>query len=313
MASSPEATQSKLIVCAGMAVIDNVYRVDDFPQPGTKTRATEFLPILGGCAANAAVAIRRLGGQARVIAPLGGPAGRDLTGDGVLAQLSHERVDVSHVVRVDGAVSSLSSIFINKGGERLIVSYRDPALEAARPREPERAIADADALLVDNRFPEFVLPVARAAKAAGKIVVLDGDRPGRLTDVLLKAATHIVFSADGLRATAGTDDLAIALERAAGRTDAFVAVTNGPNDMLWRAGGPMHRLPAYKIEAVDTLAAGDVFHGAFALALAEGSPVTDAMRFAAATAAIKCTRFGGGGGAPDRSEVNQFLATHSEN
>lgn len=310
MASSPDP--AKLIVCAGMAVIDHVYRVDAFPRPDTKTRATDFRPILGGCAANAAVAIRRLGGRAAVVAPLGGPSGHDLIGDAILEQLTKEQVDVSNVVRVDGATSSLSSIYIDRGGERLIVNYRHPALDIARPPDPERAITRADAVLIDNRFPEFVLPVARAAAAAGKIVVLDGDKPTRLTDELLVAATYVVFSADGLRATAETEDLADALRLAAKRTEAVVAVTDGPNDILWLAAGSLHRLPAFRVTAVDTLAAGDVFHGAFALAIAEGRDLHETMRFAAATAAIKCTRFGGGAGAPARSEVDQFLAINPE-
>lgn len=311
MASSPERS-GKLIVCAGMAVIDEVYRVDEFPQPGTKTRATDFRAILGGCAANAAVAIRRLGGEARVIAPLGGPEGSDITGDTILALLAREQIDASQVARVTGATSSLSSILIDDSGERLIVNYRHPALQTARPADPLHAIAGADAVLTDNRFPEFVLPIARAAKARGAIVVLDGDKPTRMTDELLVTATHIVFSADGLRATAGTDDLEAALALVAQRTDAFLAVTNGPNDMLWRANGTLHRMPAFRVAVVDTLAAGDVFHGAFALALAEGEEPEAAMRFAAATAAIKCTRFGGGTGTPTRAEVVQFLLDQSE-
>lgn len=308
MASSPETARGKLVVCAGMAVIDHVYRVGAFPAPGTKNRAQDFFSVLGGCAANAAIAVRRLGGHARVVAPLGGPPGRDLTGDNVLAKLQQENIDVAHVVRLDEAVSSRSSIFIDGDGERTIVSYRDPRIEAARPHDPHGAIAGADAVLIDNRFPEFVLPIARVAATAGKIVVLDGDKPTRLTDELLTAATHIVFSADGLRATAETQDLPSALTLAAKRTDAFVAVTDGPNEMMWRHGGALHRLPAFRIEAVDTLAAGDVFHGAFALALAEGHAPDAAMRFAAATAAIKCSRSGGGAGAPDRVEVERFLA-----
>jgi sulfofructose kinase len=306
MASSPEQSQRKLVVCAGMAVIDRVYRVETFPSPGTKNRAGSFFSVLGGCAANAAITIHRLGGRARVVAPLGGPPGEDLTGDNVLSALARDDIDVAHVARVDGAVSSESSILIDRSGERLIVSYRDPALETARPRDPERAVAGADAVLIDNRFPEFVLPVVRAA--AGKIIVLDGDRPTRLTDELLTASTHIVFSADGLRATAETEDLAAALTLVAKRTGAFVAVTDGPHDMLWLQDGMLHRLPAFRVEVVDTLAAGDVFHGAFALAIAEGRAPRAAMRFAAATAAIKCSRSGGGAGAPDRAEVDRFLA-----
>ncbi len=311
--SSPDQQPGKLIVCAGMAVIDHVYRLATFPAPGSKTRAQDFFSVLGGCAANAAIAISRLGGRARVVSPLGGPAGRDLTGDNVLAKLEREQIDVAHVVRLGGAVSSRSSIFISGDGERTIVSYRDPALELARPQDPVRAIAGADGVLVDNRFPEFVLPIVRAAAADGKILVLDADKPMGLTDELLTLATHIVFSADGLRATAQAEDLAPALGVVAGHTDAFVAVTDGPREMLWLEQGSLCRLPAFAIEAVDTLAAGDVFHGAFALALAEGNPVTASMRFASAAAAIKCSRLGGGAGAPERSEVDALLRTDGEN
>ncbi len=76
--------------------------------------------------------------------------------------------------------------------------------------------------------------------------------------------------------------------------------------MLWLEQGSLRCLPAFAVEAVDTLAAGDVFHGAFALALAEGVHPGGAMRFAAAAAAIKCSRVGGGAGAPDRAEVDAF-------
>jgi sugar/nucleoside kinase (ribokinase family) len=309
--SSPDEARGKLIVCAGMAVIDHVYRLVTFPAPGTKTRAQDFFSVLGGCAANAAITISRLGGRARIVSPLGGPAGRDLTGDNVVAKLQREGIDITHVVRLDGAVSSRSSIFIAGDGERTIVSYRDPALERARPQDSARAIAGADGVLVDNRFLEFVLPIVRAASSGGKIVVLDGDKPMGLTDELLTLATHIVFSADGLRATAQTDDLVSALAVVADRTDAFVAVTDGPREMLWLEDGSPRHLPAFAVEAVDTLGAGDVFHGAFALALAEGVNPDGAMRFGAAAAAIKCSRVGGGGGAPDRDEVDAFLRGHA--
>jgi len=313
MASSASVGAGKLIVCAGMSVIDHVYRLAAFPAPGTKTRAEDFFSVLGGCAANAAIAVGRLGGRARVISPLGGPPGRDLTGDNVLAKLQYEDIDVAHVVRVDGAATSRSSILIHGEGERTIISYRDPKLDNARPRDPESAIGGADAVLIDNRFPEFVLPVARAAAAAGEIVVLDGDRPSRMTDELLSVSTHVVFSAEGLRLTAGTDDLAAGLSAVAARTEAFLAVTHGSEDMLWLDRGAVRRMPAFQIEAVDTLGAGDVFHGAFALALAEGRDIPSAMRFAAATAAIKCSRIGGGAATPYRDEVERLLADSPAN
>ena len=96
--------------------------------------------------------------------------------------------------------------------------------------------------------------------------------------------------------------------RIARRTDAFLAVSNGPDDIVYLDDGALRRLPVFKIDAVDTLGAGDAFHGGFALALAEGRSEVDAMRFGAAVAGIKCTRLGGSAGAPTRPEVEELLA-----
>jgi sulfofructose kinase len=296
------------ILCAGIAVHDHVYRLERFPVPGTKTRAREFVATGGGCAANAAIAIARLGGEAALAAPLGGPAGEDATGDWILANLARERVDCAHVVRVAAGRSPISAIFVDASGERLIVNDRDERLSAARPADPERAVAGCDALLVDNRFAHFVLPFCLAARARGMPIVLDGDRPTRASDRLLRVCTHLVFAADGLRATAGCEDLAAALRSIAQDTGAFAAVTDGARDVLWLERGKLRRSSAYAVDVVDTLAAGDVFHGAFALALAEGCGAADALRFAAAASAVKCTRFGGINGAPTRAEVEGFPA-----
>jgi sulfofructose kinase len=302
----------KLVVCAGTAVIDNVYRVDRFPVTGIKTRAADFLQILGGCAANASVAVHRLGGRARLASAIGGPPGRDLTGDSIIARLSNEQVDVSAVMRVDGATSSLSSILIDRDGERLIVNYRHPKLDKARPARVDRILSGADVLMIDNRYPEFVLPIAQAARERDMIVVLDGEQTATPNEELLHAATHIVFSAEGLRAVARMNDLEAALRDVEQRTGAFVAFTDGARDMMWLEDGVLRGLATFRVKAIDTLAAGDVFHGAFALALAEGQNTVDAMRFAAAVSAIKCTRFGGGMGCPGRTEVDEFLAAHAE-
>jgi sulfofructose kinase len=299
------------VVCAGIAVLDAVFRVARFPVPEAKTQASEFMIISGGCAANAAVAIARLGGRARFAGPLGGPAGEEAIGDRIMAGLAGEGVDCAWCPRVSGVASSMSAICIDPRGERAIVNYRDDRLAAARPSDPAAIVAAADAMLVDNRFPEFVLPICEAARARGIPVVLDADKPTRATDILLRIASHVVFSAEGLRATAGTHDLSAGLERMAAASRSFLAATDGANGMLWLPPGTQgksRRMAAFPIQPIDTLAAGDVFHGAFVLALAEGRAETDAIRFAAAAAAIKCTRFGGITGAPGRAEVEAFLA-----
>jgi sulfofructose kinase len=292
-------------------VLDAVFRVAQFPVPETKTQASEFMIIPGGCAANAAIAIARLGGRARFAGPLGGSAGKEAIGDRIVAGLTGENVDCAWCPRMPDVASSMSAICIDPQGERAIVNYRDDRLAAARPSDPSAIVATADAVLADNRFPQFVLPICEAARARGLPVVLDADKPTRITDSLLRIASHVVFSAEGLRATAGTRDLEAGLERIAATSQSFLAVTDGANGITWltpELRGKSRRMGAFPVQAVDTLAAGDVFHGAFALALAEGREETDAMRFAAAAAAIKCTRFGGIMGAPDRAEVAAFMA-----
>jgi sulfofructose kinase len=306
--AEPARPAPRRVLCAGIAVRDNVFRLSHFPPPGAKLRAQEFVAVGGGCAANAAVAVVRLGGRAALASPLGGPAGADSTGDLILAELAREGVDAGPCVRVAGATSPLSAILVDASGERMIVNHRDERLSDARVADPDALVHGYDAVLVDNRFADFVLPVCRAARARGLPVVLDGDRPTQATNELLLVCSHIVFAADGLRATAGCQDLGEALRLIAVSSRASLCVTDGPNGVYWLDGGALRHMPAFAVEAADTLGAGDVFHGAFVLSLAEGRDEVAAMEFATATAAIKCTRFGGIAGCPTRAEVEALLS-----
>jgi sulfofructose kinase len=296
------------ILCAGIAVLDEVFRVREFPLPDTKAEASEFITVGGGCAANAAVAIARLGGKVTFAAPLGGPAGEDAIGDRLVHGLAEEGVDCSGCVRVAGARTPVSAIFLDARGDRTIATYRDQRLNAMVPGDPDGLVADVDAVLVDNRFPGFVTPICRAARQRGRLVVIDADKPTVETDPLFAMGTHVVFSGECLRRTAGIEDLAAGLAHMAQFTDAFLAVSNGPLPVLWREDQATRKMAVFKVTAVDTLGAGDVFHGAFTLALTEGCGIAEAMRFAAAAAGLKCTRFGGSTGAPRRGEVEALLA-----
>jgi sugar/nucleoside kinase (ribokinase family) len=129
-----------------------------------------------------------------------------------------------------------------------------------------------------------------------------------LQDGLLTAASHVLFASDQVQETAGVADDGEALKRLAGLTPAFLAATRGPRGTIWLdEAGELEETPAFPVQAVDTLGAGDVFHGAFTLGLAEGAEVREALRFAAAAAALKCTRHGGGMAAPQRVEVEELL------
>ncbi len=170
-----------------------------------------------------------------------------------------------------------------------------------------RLLAGVTLLLADNRFPDFVRPICEAARRRGIPVVLDADRPTVEDDPLFGIPTHVVFSSECLRATTGENDLGAALMRMAPRTKAFLAVSDGPNPVRYIADGALRTMPVFRVDAIDTLAAGDVFHAGFALALAEGRDEVAALRFGAAAAGLKCTRFGGSMGAPARAEVEALL------
>jgi sulfofructose kinase len=152
------------------------------------------------------------------------------------------------------------------------------------------------------------------AAAAGIVSVLDADLSvDPRAPELLGMADHVVFSEAALCRMSGVAEPAKALLWARARVRGpYVGVTVGPGGYLWLEGETLHAAPGYAIDAIDTLGAGDVFHGAYALALAEGREVAAAARFANAAAAIKCTRASGRRGIPLRAEVEAWLARHTD-
>ena len=298
-------TDAPKILCSGIAVQDIVMRVENFPAPGTKVAASDFIITGGGCAANAAVAIARLKGRAAFAGPLGGQ--KDAVSDRILKDLTAEGIDCSGVARVDGGTASVSLILLDAEGEKTIATRRGVKLGNTLPADAAALAKDADAVLVDNRFPDFVTAVCRAAQARKIPVVIDLDQATTPDDPLLALGTHVISSTEALRGTTGSDDYAAGLKRLADHLQCFLAVTDGPNGVYWLEHGTLHHMPAFAVKAIDSLGAGDAFHGAFTLALAEGRDLETALRFASATAALKCTRFGGASAAPTRAEVDVFL------
>ena len=195
------------ILCAGIIVLDEVFQVEEFPQPDGKVQAKGFFVVNGGCAANAAVAIARLGGKAVLAGPMGGPAGEDDNGDRVLKALVRENVDCTFCQRIDGLATALSAIFMNARGDRTIVTYRDERIAATVPGDPEAVVGTVDAVLADNRYPAFVHPICEVARRRKLPLVLDADRPTIEDDPLFAIASHVIFSSECLRQTTGIADL----------------------------------------------------------------------------------------------------------
>ncbi len=289
------------VLTLGITVFDTVLRVGEMPCGGGKFYATGRAEVVGGIAANAAIAIVRLGGEAI----LASRVGDDLVGERIAADLAAAGVDTSMVEWLNGVASSISTILVDQTGERLLVNHSDSALFHGLPRLDGVAV---DAVMTDTRWPEGSRAALSRARDLAVPAVLDYDRDAeRLRSELLATATHVVFGQQGLVALAGTKDVALGLRAVRGMTDAWLACTSGGGGVHWLDGDTLRHLPAFPIAAVDTLGAGDVFHGAFALALAEGMREAAALRFASAAAAIKCTRFGGGAVSPTRAELAAFL------
>ncbi|MCL4187054.1 MAG: sugar kinase [Rhodobacteraceae bacterium] len=296
------------VIAAGAAAVDFVMTVDALPTRAEKYRARDAAVVGGGCAATAAVAVARLGGTARLATRLG----EDEVGAMIVAGLLAEGVDCTLVRRFGGCRSSFSTVLVDAAGDRQIVNFRDPALPAGAAWLETAPLARFGAALADTRWPEGALALMARARAAGVPGVIDAEAPVVPAADALRLASHVVFSAQGLRDFTGREDLADGLASAEEATGAWVAVTDGAAGALWRAGGTVRRAPAFGIRAVDTLGAGDVWHGAFALGLAEGQDETGAIRFAHAAAALKCTRPGGRAGTPNRAEVEAFLKETTE-
>ena len=198
----------------------------------------------------------------------------------------------------------MSSVLVDAAGERQIMAFRGANL----PDEPgwsAESLPAFDAALADTRWPRAAEILLSAARARGLPGVLDGEAP--VPANLLALSSHCAFSMQGLAALTGHHDAARGLAGLYAQSGGWICATDGPRGVfIHDKSGPAH-IPAFAVDVVDTLAAGDVWHGGFTLRLSEGATEAEAVRFANAVAALKCRGEGGRRAAPGRAEVEKFL------
>jgi sugar/nucleoside kinase (ribokinase family) len=193
-------------------------------------------------------------------------------------------------------------------GERIVLWYREPAL-AIRPNElGPGVLAGARLLHVDDVDEETAINATRTARAAGVPVTSDIDRCTDRTDELMMAVTVPIFGEQALGALTGEADPERALRKLRRRHDGWLCVTRGARGALLLENDRLHESPARPVKAVDTTGAGDVFRGAFIVAMLRGDAPADILRFACAAAAVSCTRAGAISSVPTLAEV-EALAT----
>jgi sulfofructose kinase len=285
-------------------VWDLTFTVPALPPQPRKVIASSLQQGGGGMAATAAVAVATLGGEVEYW----GRLGDDVQGRQLRSSLESHRVRVRAVGGAE-TQTPISAVLVAEGGERMLAAYRGQ-LDDAADWLPLGQVEKAHAVLADFRWPQGAGALFRAALARDIPRVLDANIGGMAsTRALLPLASHTIFSQAGLAEMAGHDDLDGGLRDVARLTRGVVAVTCGELGSRFLVDGMLHTIGAFTVVARDTNGAGDVFHGAYALALAEGIDTISAARFAAAAAALKCSNGSGWSAMPDRAAVDQLLST----
>jgi ribokinase len=301
------------VLVIGSSNTDLIIKAARIPKPGETILGGEFARAAGGKGANQAVAAARAGGAVTLIARVG----RDANGEGALAGFAADGINVKHVIRDPKRPSGVALILVDQNGENSIAvaSGANDRLCPADVRKSKEAFRRAQVVLLqlETPLPTVAASVALAA-AAGVRVVLNPAPARPLPAQLLKLVyllTPNESEAELLTGVAVTNEAtaARAADKLRRRGVQNVVITMGARGAFVAGKDVRQMIPGFKVKAVDTTGAGDVFNGALVVALAEGLPLLGAAQFASAAAAISVTRFGAQPSAPTRTEIQTLLTT----
>lgn len=303
-------TAGKLVVL-GSINADHILNLESFPTPGETVTGHHYQVAFGGKGANQAVAAGRSGADIAFIAC----TGDDDIGERVRRQLERDRIDVAPVRAVNAQSTGVALIFVNAEGENVIGIHAgaNAALSVEQVEAEKARIAGAQALLMQLESPlESVLAAAKIAHQHQTTVVLNPAPARDLPDELLSLIDIITPNETEAEKLTGIrvendDDAAKAARVLHEKGIGIVMITLGSRGVWVSREGQGRRIPGFKVQAIDTIAAGDTFNGAFVTALLEGTALDEAIRFAHAAAAIAVTRKGAQPSVPWREEIDEFL------
>src|SRR5215472_13845148 len=291
------------IAVVGSLNMDFVVRTKRLPAGGETALGHGFRMIPGGKGANQAFAAAKLG-AASVTVKMAGRVGMDLFGDRLKASLSSAGVDVSAVHASRSQPTGVALIAVDDAGQNQI------DVEALR-----RVVKGASAVLFQLETPLATVAAAlKMAREEGARTILDPAPAQGLSRDVLEAVDILTPNEGEACLLLGRKPQRIGMEDAGAVAEALaisgarmVVLKMGDRGCFFRGAGEACHVPAFAVEAVDSTAAGDTFNAALAVALAEGSPIPHALRFASAAAAISVTRMGAQASAPSRAETDRFL------
>jgi len=305
-------SKSAKLAVLGSINADHILNLTHFPRPGETVIGEQYTVAFGGKGANQAVAAGRAGADIAFIACLGD----DAIGERIRAQLARDSIDTDAVETVSGEPTGVAMIFVNGEGENSIgiCAGANAALTPDCVARHQQVIVNASALLMQLESPlESVLAAAKIARAHQTQVILNPAPATPLDDELLALVDIITpneTEAESLTgiAVASDEDAARAAEALHAKGIGTVLITLGRRGVwLSEQSGKGERIAGFTVKAVDTIAAGDTFNGAFITARLEGKSLHDAVRFAHAAAAIAVTRPGAQPSVPWRAEIDDFL------
>lgn len=290
---------------------DHILNLAHFPRPGETVIGKQYQVAFGGKGANQAVAAGRSGADIVFIACVGD----DDIGERIRQQLATDRIDIAPVEAVAGESTGVALIFVNGEGENTIGIHAgaNAAVTPERVEKHRQVIAGADALLMQLESPlESVLAAARIAHQNQTKVILNPAPATELSDELLSLVDMITPNETEAQILTGVavnsdEDAAQAAAVLHDKGIASVLITLGSRGVWLSEQGSGQRVAGFRVEAVDTIAAGDTFNGALIAALLEQRPMAEAVRFAHAAAAIAVTRRGAQPSVPWREEIDSFL------
>ena len=291
------------VVGIGENSVDLVYRVPRLPDSGEKVRVGSCRRLLGGQVATTLATCAALGLRTRYV----GAFGNDEHGRLVRSELEQRGIDTTYAT-VRYAPNRHAVILVDEHtGERIVAWQRDASLQIRPGDLPDDALTGSRLLHVDNVDEEAAIAAAQRARAAGLTVTTDIDEVRTRTPELVAAASFPILAEHVPQSLTGETDPERALRALRVRHDGMLCVTLGGRGSMLLAGEQLYEAPAFRVNAVDTTGAGDVFRGALIFSLLRGDSPDAMLRFANAAAAVSCTREGAIGGVPNLLEINQLL------
>ncbi len=298
------------IVVVGSTNTDMVVNIPKLPQQGETVLGGEFRMTPGGKGANQAVAAQRAGGAVTFISAVGD----DAFGDESIARFAADGIDTTYVFTKSGASSGVALILVDEQGEN-VIAVAPGANSQLTPDDiatASAAFTGAKQVIIQLEIPyQTVLAAARMAKAAGARVLLNpAPMPADgLPDELLRYVDLLTpNTGELLRLAPDIAKIDMAANMVLSRGPEAVVVTHGSKGATVFTMDGEHEVPAYSVDAIDTVGAGDCFSATLGVALAEGWPMNNAIRIASAAAALSTTKIGAQTSMPSRSAIEQLLA-----